>query len=127
MREIRMVLCWIFAAACVLNLAVVLRCEQYAIRYNYPPSLLRDLIISAVISAAVALCSGVAWWTVWKKRASAKGWAIAASATSIIIFVRPFILPTRPVWDHHLGALIIGIVGLVAFLWPETSQFQRWS
>jgi drug/metabolite transporter (DMT)-like permease len=38
--------------------------------------------------------------------------------SSILIFVRPFIFPTRPGW-HHLGALFIGVVGLIAFSWPD--------
>ena len=127
MREIKMVLCWIFAVACLLNLIVFLRCVAYSIRYHYPPPLLSGLIVSALVSGAVALCSGVAWWTLWREKASAKGWGIAASVTSIVIFVRPFIFPTPPVWDHHMGALVIGIVGLVAFSWPEKRRFQQWS
>ena len=119
MQDIRKVLCWIFAAASLGNLFVFARCLLYGLRYHYPPSLLRVLVVSALVSGIVALCSGVGWWAVWRKNAFARSCAIAASMSSILIFVRPFIFPTQPVWDHHVGALFIGAVGLIAFAWPE--------
>lgn len=119
MRDVRRVMCWIFAVTCLLNLTVFFRSVLYGIRYYYPPPLLRSLYITGLVSAAVSLCSGVAWWTLWRKKRHARIWAIAASAMSVVIFVRQFVFPTRPVWDHHWGALFIGIVGLVVFSWPD--------
>lgn len=119
MEVIRKVLCWIFLVTSLLNLTVFLRCVVYGARYHYTPPLLLSLIVTASVSGAVALCSGFAWWTLWRKKAFAKGWAIAASASSLLIFIRPFVFPTQPAWDHHLGALFIGIVGLIAFTWPD--------
>jgi hypothetical protein len=115
MREIRALLAWIFAAACVLNVLIVGQCLSYLIRYSYTPSQLRGVIVSALVSGAVLISSGGAWWTVWNRKHSARSWGITASLMSVVIFVRPFVFPTQPVWDHHFGALIIGIVGLAAF------------
>lgn len=98
---------------------VLFRCVLYALRYRYPPQLFGGLIITPLISAAVAICSGMAWWTASKKRAFARSWAIVASVMSIVIFIRPFIFPTQSVWDHHIGALIIGMVGIIAFSWRD--------
>jgi hypothetical protein len=122
MREMRMVMAWIFAAACLLNFVVVGRCIVYGLRYYYPPPLFRTLVITALISGAVSICSGRAWWMVRKKTPFARGWGIAASLMSIVIFIRPFIFPTQPVWDRHLGALIIGIVGIVVFLSRDRAE-----
>jgi hypothetical protein len=46
----------------------------------------------------------------------ARGWGIAASLMYILIFLRPIIFFSRSVWWHHVGALVIGVIGLVMFL-----------
>jgi len=75
------------------------------------------MLIIASFSVTLATLAGVAWWTVWKGKPSAKGWAISASLMIILLFLWQFIFPLQPVWYHyrHLGALFIGIVGLVVF------------
>jgi len=126
MQLIRKVLCWIFAITSLIYLADLYRIILYAINQHFPPSVLHSLLIAALFSVAVAAISGVAWWTIWKKTSSARGWAIAASIMHILIFLRQFIFPSRAVWGHHAGALIIGIVGLIAFLWPDKQrEFQQ--
>jgi hypothetical protein len=37
----------------------------------------------------------------------------------ILIFLRQFIIPVRPAWDHHVGALFVGLLGLVSFVWRD--------
>jgi hypothetical protein len=64
----------------------------------------------------------VAWWTIWKRKPAARGFAIAASVMQILIFVGQFISPARLAWDYHAGALLLGVVGLLAFL----SNKQEW-
>ena len=120
MQDIRKVMCWIFAATSLLHLTISLRAILYIIRYHDTLPLPRSMLITASFSVTLATLAGVAWWTVWKGKPSAKGWAISASLMSILLFLWQFIFPLQPVWYHyrHLGALFIGIVGLVAFLQP---------
>ena len=72
--------------------------------------------MAPTISVVMAAISGIAWWTIWKGKSSAKGWAVATSLMYILLFLRQFIIPLRPVWGRQVGALFIGIIGLVAFL-----------
>jgi hypothetical protein len=119
MQFIRKVLCWIFACTSFLYLENFHQVILYMIHQDYAPSVLRSLLIAASFDILVAGISGVAWWTIWKGVTSARGWAVAASAIHILIFLRQFIIRSRPVWGHHVGALIIGIVGLVTFMWRD--------
>jgi hypothetical protein len=125
MQLIRKVLGWIFAITSLIYLADLYRIIRYAIHQKYPPSVLQNLLIAASFSVVVAAISGVAWWTIWKRTSSARGWAIAASIAHILIFLRQFLFPSRAVWGHHAGALVIGIVGLIAFLGPEKQSDSR--
>jgi hypothetical protein len=108
---------WIFAATCLVNSITFARTFPKAIHQRYALPLLQRLLYAPVFPAAVAVISGVAWWTVWKGKRSARGWGIAASFMWTLVFLRQFIIPLRPVWGMHVGALFIGSVGLIAFLW----------
>jgi hypothetical protein len=108
---------WIFAATCLRNAIAVARTLPTAIHQHYALPLVDRLLYAPVFPAAVTVISGVAWWTVWKGKRSARGWGIAASLMWVLIFLRQFIIPLQPVWDKHGSALFIGSVGLVAFLW----------
>lgn len=122
MQDIRKILWWLFAVTSLLHTAVFLRCILHGVRYHYPPPLFRSLFVTALFSFVLAILAGVAWWTIWKDRQSARGWAIAASVMTILIFVRQFIFPPQPPWYSHLGALYIGIVGVVAFSWHDDGR-----
>jgi hypothetical protein len=116
MQNIRKVLCWIFAATSLVYLLTPLWIILYTIRRHYAFPTLHDLLVAAPFSAVVAIILGVAWWTILKGRPSARRWGIAASLIEILISLRPIIFSSRSVWWHHVGALFIGIVGLVTFL-----------
>jgi hypothetical protein len=53
-----------------------------------------------------------------KGEPSARSWGIAASLMYILIFLRPIIFRWGTGRLRHVGALVIGIVGLVNFLRP---------
>lgn len=110
-------MCWIFATTSLLYLLVSLRDILYIVHRHYDFLPLRNLLITAPFSVTVATISGMASWSVWNGQPSARVWAISASLMSILIFLRPIIFHLPPVWDHHVGALVIGVIGLVAFLW----------
>jgi hypothetical protein len=122
MQLIRKVLCWIFACTSFLYLENFHQVILYIVHQRYTPSVLHSLLIAASVDTIVVGISGVAWWVIWKGITSAKGWGIAASVIHILIFLRQFIFLSQPVWGRHVGALIIGTVGLVAFLWPDKQR-----
>lgn len=117
MKDIRKVMCWIFAFTSLLHLLVAFRFILHIIQRQYVYPLSRNIFIAALFSVLVAIISGVAWWTIWREKRSARIWGVAGSIMNILIFFRPMILPTRSSWDHHIGALYIGVVGLVVFVW----------
>ena len=126
--DFRKLMFWIFAATSLGFLALIL--------YRLPSPhdagsdnmwkaagtespLLWGLLVRPAFSVCIAALSGIAAWTIWKAHPWARGWAIAASLMYLVIFVRPFILPTGLAWDHHLVALSVGLVGLFSFVWPD--------
>jgi hypothetical protein len=55
-------------------------------------------------------------------RPSAKAWAVAASVFHLVVFPRQFVIAVRPTitWYRcRLSSLIVGFVGIVAFLSPD--------
>jgi hypothetical protein len=105
---------WIFATTSLIFLADVL----YTIPRHYRPSI---FLVGPIFHVHIAVISGMAAWTIWKGKSWARGWAIAASLMYVLLFLRQFIGPTRPAWDHHVGALLIGLIGLVSFAWRDES------
>jgi len=87
-------------------------------------NLLPNLLIDVLFPVVVATITGVAWWTILKGKPSARFWGIAASLMYILIFLRPIIFSLRSVWWHHVGALFIGIIGLVEFLWRNEGSYE---
>jgi hypothetical protein len=65
-----------------------------------------------------AMC-GVALWAIWKDKSWGRWWAVAASSMYFLDFLKQFIIPVRPAWDHYLSALIVGVTGAVAFSWRD--------
>jgi len=123
MRDIRKALSWIFAATTLLHLLVSLRRILYLIHQSHASPSVASLFFATWFSVIVAAICGVAWWTVWKGKRLARAWAIAASVMNLLILFRSVILsPGQPAWDFHFGALIIGIIGLVAFSWRKGSS-----
>jgi hypothetical protein len=108
-----------FLGTSLQYVTISVRSFPYATHQFNSLPLLHILLLAPTLSVLMALISGMASWTIWKGKPSAKGWAIAASLIYVLIFLRQFIIPLRPTWDDRLGALFIGAVGLVAFLWPD--------
>ena len=117
-RNFKKFMGWIFLATSLHYLRVSIENFPYAIRQQGPVLLIRILLMAPVFSMVVSVISGLAWWTVWKGKSSARGWAIAASLACVMAFARQFIIPLQPDWDWQLSSLWIGVVGLVAFSWP---------
>jgi len=114
--DIRMVAAWVFAVVCVPYAWVAVRDCIHIIHWHNTPFILHRLLISVLYLATVAVTGGMAWWTVWKGRPSARLWAIAASIMQLVIFVRTLMDPTRSFWSYQWGALIVGTIALGIFI-----------
>ncbi len=115
-RDLKKFMGWMFACLSLLYLTLFVRTIPYAIQWQLAAPFPRNLLAPPTFWGVVACIAGVAWWTIWKGKSSARGWAIAASLMNILIFLRQFIVPFRPVPGRHVGVLFFGVVGLVTFL-----------
>jgi uncharacterized membrane protein len=100
-----------FVGSSVVGLANLL----LAIYHPRSRSLLQNALVGPIFDVHMAVISGLAFWTIWKKKAWARGWATAASVLFIVVFFRQFIVAVRPTWDHHVIELLMGMLGLFSF------------
>ena len=114
-KDFRKFMFWVFATTFVTCLADLL----YTIPRHYKFSILRNILSGPIFSVHMAAISGVSAWAIWKAKSWARGWAIAASLMYVLIFLRQFIISIRAAWDHHLGVLFLGLLGLVSFAWRD--------
>jgi hypothetical protein len=125
MHDLRKFISWIYAISSLIGLWTAFWFIPLIIHRGYAFSPLRSLLIIAVFPT-LATVYGVAWWAVWKGKASAKGWGIAASLTYILGSLLEIIFFKRSVWSCNGVVLATGIAGLVAFLWPyEPRDFSK--
>jgi hypothetical protein len=128
MHTVRKYLCWVFAFTSLVSLQLALSSILRTIHRQSTFLPLRDLPVATVFTI-VAAVFGVAWWTVWKGKPSARGWGIAASLINILVSLLPAItaLYVQVVYSHFssgsvwrefevvLPVLAVGVTGLVAF------------
>jgi hypothetical protein len=88
MQGIRKIMAWIFAFISLVCLWIVLRYIGAIYRHlaSLPHPSLKLLVVPAVFSALTAVF-GLAWWTTWKEKASARGWGIAACLINTLLSV----------------------------------------
>ncbi len=126
MRQFRQFMGWVFRISSLFctwgSVYLILR----TIHQNYSYDSLRRLALEQfglmlhvlfviVIFPVLAIIFGLAWWTAWKEKVSARAWGIVASLTYVVISLWPIIYR----WDSDTGApgleFAIGIGGLIAF------------
>ena len=121
--SIRRFLSWIFAIEAFIYLKLSVRMLPQILHPLQPASSDGLRIAGAAINLSFPIQSVVfamAWWTVWRRRRSARGWAIAASLVLILqsglllYFLRNF-LQQAPLRDVILTVLAVGVVGLIVF------------
>jgi hypothetical protein len=112
---LRKVLCWVFGITASFQVLLLARGMRTILRYHM---LLTPhyLLITVLFQVVVAAVTGVSWWVILKEKRSANAWGTTASIIFFTIFLRPIIFSLPTLWSHHVGALIIGIIGLVTFL-----------
>jgi hypothetical protein len=106
---------WIFAFTILAELGNIALSTQHP----RPHTLLQKVLIGPMFSVQMAAICGVALWAIWRDKSWARDWAAAASSIYLLYFLRQFIIPVRPVWDHHVSMLLVGILGVVVFSWPD--------
>jgi hypothetical protein len=125
MRGVRKLIAWTFAFVCFVCLWIGVRDIGRAYRHiavvPFVLTNLRVLVVPVVFSALAALF-GTAWWTEWKERPSATRWGIAASLVNILLPLGHIVFFSRGNWNRGVTVLAVGVVGIVAFLWPRDTD-----
>jgi|SRR5580658_6110836 hypothetical protein len=106
---------WIFALTILASLVNIVR----AILHPHSRTLLQNVLVGPMFWSAMAAMCGVALWAIWKDKSWARWWAVAASSMYFLEFLKQFIIPVRPAWDHYLSSLLVAVTGVVAFSWRE--------
>jgi hypothetical protein len=78
---------------------------------------LPGLLVPAVF-AVQGTISGMASWTLWKRKRSARLWAIVASLTYImgpLLTIGSNVHFSRPIRDCSIIILVVGVTGLIVF------------
>jgi hypothetical protein len=128
MHTLRKYLSWVFAFTSVVCLQVVLSSVLRTSHPHYnlrPTRMLLVSLIAPTLFTVFAAVYGLAWWTVWKEKPSARGWGLAASLINILISLLPVIFSAfsaQSVWASFATVLssfglvlAVGVAGLVAF------------
>ena len=121
-KTLRKIMAWIFLLACLQYMVALVE------SFLSPTSQVRlSLSLQSMLSAPVffvvlALVCGMAWWSIWKRKSTGRAWGVAASLAEVLMFCRQFVVYVPPGWGRYAGALVVGIVGLVAFFHPEPME-----
>jgi hypothetical protein len=124
MRRVRIALCWFFAFDSLSSFQTA--CQDI-LRIVHKQEVAHPFIClpGATVFSLAGIVSVLAWWTVWRQKASGRGWALAASVWSLFLGGPFFYL-----WFHGWGGywqllkgwlwlpMVVGVLGLVAFLRP---------
>ena len=133
MRAVRNFLCWMFA----LGAIVFLRSSLYSFLdiASWPDAHLPPTLLSASIRAALPLLGivyGMACWTFWTSKASARAWGLTASCTNAVLgclflyMDRRFLTaPATAFLNPDALLLGIGIAGIVAFRRRDVIKAER--
>jgi HEAT repeat protein/Zn-dependent protease len=128
MRGIRILLAWSFAATALLSFWNVVRfipTKVYTDGSGFGPSLIAKAVLISIFVAVGALFA-TAWWTVLRKRESARKWALRASF--VLAFAGFLLLYAHPITLIEKGwlPLAVGVSGLAVFYRGRTTEQQRY-
>jgi hypothetical protein len=111
------ILLWTFASMSLVCISIALPLIA-GIVHQCVFRTLRSLIAPGVLSTQAAIFA-VAWWTIWKRTPSARGWGVAASMTLILssfFTIWSRVHRTRSIRACAGTLMAVGVIGLVAFL-----------
>ena len=106
---------WFFALSVPMSLLNIAR----AILYPHSRTLLQNALVGPMFYSVIPVMSGIALWAIWKDKSWARRWAVAASSVLFLEFLRQFIIPVRPAWDHYLSSLVLAVTGVAVFSWRD--------
>lgn len=124
--SLRKYLSWIFAFSFLLGLpatysttlSIFASLRHRAPNVHWPASWWLLVFLLPFVMPIQTSVFGLAWWTVFRQKRSARVWGIAASMIFVLWTVLPLFYSPRYFWTGSLLLLGIGLVGLVAFALP---------
>jgi hypothetical protein len=115
MAKLRGLLSWCFCWVFMVLLGVA---AKTVLNFGHRQVSARALPLAAALLIASLVFAG-AWWTVWKRKASAKIWGILASLLSLLAALPMLYFGVNVFLRTFLGffwpSTVLGIVGLIAF------------
>lgn len=117
MRKLRIFLGWIFAFTMPVCIVAATRTILHISHRHHIVSF-AHILAFALLFVLLASIFGMAWWTVWKGKITARLWGVGASLIYILLSLWEIIYLSRSVWSDFGGMLTVGITGIVVFLWP---------
>jgi hypothetical protein len=121
MRDIRKFLGWAFLIASLVSICLTILSIERGIQMHYDFLRPRILLLEAAFPV-MAVIFGMTWWTVWRDKPSARGWGAAASSIQILLPLCMIIFRSYSILGCQGVGLALGVVGLIAFSWPDKSQ-----
>ena len=125
--SIRRFLSWIFALTAFICLRLCLRLSALTLPHILHPLQpvpsvgLRIAGVAFILSLPIqSVAFAMAWWTVWRRKRSARGWAIAASLifilhSGLVLYLARNVPQQAALWNVILPVLAIGVTGLIVF------------
>jgi hypothetical protein len=113
MHTLRKYLSWSFGFTALVCLRLAFSLTRDTIHQQHTFRLL--LLVAPSMMFAFAAVFAMAWWTLFKRKSSARGWGIAASLINIQVSLFPIIIPPHSVRNVFSLILGLGVAGLVAF------------
>src|ERR1035438_3112396 len=124
MRVLRIFMGWTFAIASVICFVITVLFIRQSFRGDFALSALSRLICSALF-LALTMTFGVAWWTIWTDKPSARRWGVAASSIHVLLTLWMIVFRSYLILSSQGFGLALGVVGLIAFRSEEhTSELQ---
>ena len=116
MRELKGLLCWIFAITFLICARIAFFDILRAIHWQHGFLSNSRLVLIPAMFTILAVVLGMACFTIWRGKPSANRWGIAASLTYLLPTVVAIIYSSHSLLRHTAVTLALGAVGLFAFL-----------
>jgi len=128
-QDLRNGMAWLFLFQFFARLIDSVWAALGAIHPEYVPLASPNWLIEASLFFFFAAIDGAACWAIWRKKPSARAWGINASGACIVMFfwrtvfpsrlgwhIWQYAPPTSSDWQIRVFYLLVGIVGLFAFI-----------
>jgi hypothetical protein len=117
LEDLRKSMGWVFGVSALMCIWKFCSFISWLFDIGYDFLQLRSFVLAYF--PVLAMINAMAWWSIWKDKRWARGWAIAASLVCIELPVRRIISFHRSPWGDLGGLVVIGVACLIAFAWPS--------